>query len=79
MVAPGFDGLDDGAVGCVGAGYAVAPERGGGGVVGGVIDDGDGVDQGLILESGLDVERAVLDEDVGVIASLFTCQLFSRR
>lgn len=28
-----------------------------------------GVDQGLILESGLDMERAVLDEDVGVITS----------
>jgi len=33
------------------------------------VDDCVGVDQGLILESGLDVERAVLDEDIGVIAS----------
>src|SRR5277367_1400293 len=61
--APGFDGLDDGAVGGVGAGYAVAPERGGAGAVGGEVDDCVGVDQGLVLESGLDVERAVLDED----------------
>lgn len=60
----GLDRVDDSAVGGVGGDDAVTPKGGCAGTVSEKVDGGVLLDQGSILEGRLDVEHAILDEDV---------------